>query len=102
VKREWRGHIGPEADLVSAAPGWPECDVSLRALQSSRVRCLGWSEYWAPVEAVVDFKREVYRLALSELERFLTSDARSSRAPSVLSELRAHASQALVPLSKKT
>jgi len=31
------------------------------------------------MDAVVDFKREVYRLALEELERFLHKDARHLR-----------------------
>lgn len=30
-----------------------------------------WVEYWAPVEQIIDFKRDVYRQALSELEPLL-------------------------------
>ena len=30
-----------------------------------------WVEYWAPVTHVIDFKRDVYRRALSELEPLL-------------------------------
>ena len=30
-----------------------------------------WIEYWAPVEHIIDFKRDVYRQALSELEPLL-------------------------------
>ncbi|MDH5648828.1 MAG: RNA pyrophosphohydrolase [Gammaproteobacteria bacterium] len=31
-----------------------------------------WVDYWQPVERVIEFKKEVYRKALSELEPFLT------------------------------
>jgi putative (di)nucleoside polyphosphate hydrolase len=30
-----------------------------------------WVDYWAPVERIIDFKRDVYRRALSELEPLL-------------------------------
>ena len=30
-----------------------------------------WVEYWTPLEQIIDFKREVYRRALSELEPLL-------------------------------
>ena len=39
-----------------------------------------WSEYWAPADAVVEFKREVYRSALGELERYLSIGAGHHRA----------------------
>ena len=35
-----------------------------------------WSPYWIPLDVVIDFKREVYQLALSELARFLTQGPR--------------------------
>jgi putative (di)nucleoside polyphosphate hydrolase len=31
-----------------------------------------WVEYWTPLEQIIDFKREVYRRALAELEPLLT------------------------------
>jgi putative (di)nucleoside polyphosphate hydrolase len=30
-----------------------------------------WTEYWIELDTVIDFKRDVYRLALNELVRFL-------------------------------
>ena len=30
-----------------------------------------WHEYWIPLDSVIDFKRDVYHRALTELERFL-------------------------------
>jgi len=56
-----------------------DCDVSLRASSHPEFDAWRWNEYWVPMETVVDFKREVYRLALEELERYLQKDARHLR-----------------------
>lgn len=31
-----------------------------------------WIDYWRPLDEIIPFKREVYRLALTELETFLS------------------------------
>lgn len=36
-----------------------------------------WVEYWSPVEQIIEFKREVYRRALAELEPLLYGEADS-------------------------
>lgn len=76
IKREWRGHYRGQKQIwyLLRLIG-RECDVRLRASSHPEFDAWRWSEYWAPAEAVVEFKREVYRMALGELERFLTSDA---------------------------
>lgn len=56
-----------------------DCDVSLRASGHPEFDAWRWNEYWVPMDAVVEFKREVYRLALEELERFLHKDLRFLR-----------------------
>jgi putative (di)nucleoside polyphosphate hydrolase len=56
-----------------------DCDVSLRASSRPEFDAWRWNEYWVPMDAVVDFKREVYRLALEELERYLHKDVRFLR-----------------------
>ncbi len=56
-----------------------DCDVSLRASSHPEFDAWRWNEYWVSMEAVVDFKRDVYRLALEELERFLHRDTRPVR-----------------------
>jgi putative (di)nucleoside polyphosphate hydrolase len=48
-------------------------DVSLRASDKPEFDAWCWSDYWLPVDAVIDFKREVYRLALSELRHLVGS-----------------------------
>ena len=56
-----------------------DCDVSLRASSHPEFDAWRWNEYWVPMEMVVDFKREVYRQALEELERYLQKDVRHLR-----------------------
>jgi putative (di)nucleoside polyphosphate hydrolase len=48
-----------------------DCDVRLRASGHPEFDAWRWHDYWVPLEAVIDFKREVYRQALQELHRFL-------------------------------
>jgi len=45
--------------------------VSLRATERPEFDAWRWHDYWIPLDAVIDFKRESYRRALLELERFL-------------------------------
>ncbi|MCA3068901.1 MAG: RNA pyrophosphohydrolase [Rhodocyclaceae bacterium] len=48
-----------------------DCDVRLRANERPEFDAWRWSDYWIPVESVVEFKREVYHNALAELARYL-------------------------------
>lgn len=48
-----------------------DCDVSLRTSDHPEFDAWRWSEYWAPLEAVIEFKRGVYEQALTELARLL-------------------------------
>ncbi len=48
-----------------------DCDVRLRANERPEFDAWRWSDYWVPMEAVVEFKREVYQCALAELSRYL-------------------------------
>jgi putative (di)nucleoside polyphosphate hydrolase len=72
VRREIRSHyrgqkqiwflirmIGRDSDVDLRASGQPEFDA------------WRWNPYWVPLDSVIEFKREVYRLALEELSRFL-------------------------------
>ena len=76
VRREWRGHyrgqkqiwflirlVGRDTDIDLRASGHPEFDA------------WRWNSFWVPLEAVIEFKREVYRLALIELSRLLPQQA---------------------------
>ncbi|MFX8957458.1 hypothetical protein ABTN31_19155, partial [Acinetobacter baumannii] len=46
--------------------------VSLRASDHPEFDAWRWHDYWVPLETVIEFKREVYQLALSELSRFIS------------------------------
>ena len=54
-----------------------DCDISLRASGHPEFDAWRWHDYWVPLEAVIDFKREVYRQALIELHRYLQADRRA-------------------------
>ena len=45
--------------------------MNLRASSHPEFDAWRWHEYWVPLESVIEFKREVYYLALTELSRFL-------------------------------
>jgi putative (di)nucleoside polyphosphate hydrolase len=49
-----------------------DSDIHLRASEHPEFDAWRWHPYWIELNTVVDFKREVYELALSELARFLT------------------------------
>jgi len=48
-----------------------DCDVSLRASGHPEFDAWRWNDYWIEMDSVIEFKREVYTLALNELVRFL-------------------------------
>lgn len=48
-----------------------DCDVRLRASERPEFDAWRWSDYWVSLESVIEFKREVYLAALTELARFL-------------------------------
>jgi putative (di)nucleoside polyphosphate hydrolase len=51
-----------------------ECDVQLRASEKPEFDAWRWNDYWVPLETVIDFKRDVYQRALTELARYLFRD----------------------------
>jgi putative (di)nucleoside polyphosphate hydrolase len=53
-----------------------DCDVCLRASTHPEFDAWRWNDYWVAKDAVVEFKREVYELALNELAHYLQKDAR--------------------------
>ena len=63
--------------LVSELPGGfhllvgRDTDVSLRASVRPEFDAWRWQDYWVPLDTVIEFKREAYRRALIELERFI-------------------------------
>jgi putative (di)nucleoside polyphosphate hydrolase len=72
MRKDWRGHYRGQKQIwfLLRLIG-RDCDVCLRASDHPEFDAWRWSAYWDPVQAVVEFKREVYRSALEELEKFL-------------------------------
>ena len=82
LRREWRGNYRGQKQIwfLLRLVG-RDCDVSLRASRKPEFDAWRWSEYWAPMESVIEFKREVYQKALEELAQYLRrrTDRRPSR-----------------------
>lgn len=74
VKREWRGsYRGQKQIWFLLRLIGRDCDVSLRATKHPEFDAWRWHNYWVPLEAVIEFKREVYKQALNELSQYLVS-----------------------------
>ncbi|MDH2919117.1 MAG: RNA pyrophosphohydrolase [Sideroxydans sp.] len=48
-----------------------DCDVCLRANEHPEFDAWRWNDYWLDINAVIEFKRDVYVQALNELVRYL-------------------------------
>ncbi len=72
VKREWRGtYRGQKQIWFLLRLVGRDCDISLRASGHPEFDAWRWHDYWVPLEAVIDFKRDVYRMGLEQLAPFL-------------------------------
>jgi putative (di)nucleoside polyphosphate hydrolase len=89
IKREWRGsYRGQKQIWFLLRLVGRDCDVRLRASERPEFDAWRWSEYWVPLESVIEFKRDVYQQALSELARFLIRDQRRHDGPGSARETR--------------
>lgn len=72
VRREWRGHYRGQKQIwfLLRLVG-RDTDVSLRATEQPEFDAWRWHDFWVPLETVIEFKREVYERALTELSRYL-------------------------------
>ena len=74
VRREWRGsYKGQKQIWYLLRLVGRDTDVKLRATDHPEFDAWCWQSYWVPLESVIEFKRDVYRQALSELARFINS-----------------------------
>jgi putative (di)nucleoside polyphosphate hydrolase len=53
--------------------------MNLRATDHPEFDAWRWNEYWVPLELVIEFKRDVYQMALTELARFLPRGTHHNR-----------------------
>jgi putative (di)nucleoside polyphosphate hydrolase len=58
-----------------------DCDICLRATDHPEFDAWRWNDYWVPLDCVIEFKRDVYQLALTELSRFLRRAAPRAEKP---------------------
>ena len=74
-RRDCRGHYRGQKQIwfLLRLTG-RDCDVCLRASTHPEFDAWRWNDYWVAMETVVEFKREVYRAALSELSHYLERD----------------------------
>lgn len=88
VRRDWRGtYRGQKQIWYLLRMVGRDCDVKLRLSDKPEFDAWRWHEYWVPLEAVIEFKRQVYRQALAELHPYLGADRRR-RLRSEMSESR--------------
>jgi putative (di)nucleoside polyphosphate hydrolase len=87
LKRDWRGNYRGQKQIwfLLRLVG-RDCDVCLRASPKPEFDAWRWHDYWIPLDAVVEFKREVYQQALGELARYLFRESRSKLQASSSSE----------------
>jgi putative (di)nucleoside polyphosphate hydrolase len=82
IRRDWRGsYRGQKQIWFLLRLVGRDCDVSLRASSKPEFDAWRWSDYWVPLESVIEFKRGVYQQALAELAPFLSRDQRRMRYP---------------------
>ena len=80
IKREWRGsYKGQKQIWFLLRMMGRDCDVSLRASAHPEFDAWRWNDYWGPMDNVIEFKREVYRMALSELSGHLELRSRQQQ-----------------------
>jgi putative (di)nucleoside polyphosphate hydrolase len=80
IRREWRGsYRGQKQIWYLLRLTGRDTDMNLRASEKPEFDAWRWNDYWIPLEAVIDFKREVYRRALVELERYLHQKPQTRR-----------------------
>ena len=82
IKREWRSsYKGQKQIWFLLRLVGRDCDVSLRASGHPEFDAWRWSDYWVPLDSVIEFKRDVYRTALNELVSYIDRDRRSEVRP---------------------
>jgi putative (di)nucleoside polyphosphate hydrolase len=80
IRRDSRGHYKGQKQiwflLQLVGHDW---DLNLRATDHPEFDAWRWNDYWVPLDAVVEFKRGVYEMALTELARYLPRNEHRNR-----------------------
>ena len=80
IRRDARGHYRGQKQIwfLLQLTG-RDCDMNLRATDHPEFDAWRWNDYWIPLDLVIEFKRDVYQMALTELARFLPRGAQHNR-----------------------
>ncbi len=82
IRRDARGYYKGQKQiwylLQLTGQDW---NLNLRATSHPEFDAWRWNDYWVPLEVVVEFKRSVYEMALTELVRFLPRGESFGRQP---------------------
>jgi putative (di)nucleoside polyphosphate hydrolase len=72
IRKDARGHYKGQKQIwfLLRLTG-RDSDMNLRATDHPEFDAWRWNEYWVPLDVVIEFKRGVYQMALTELARFL-------------------------------
>lgn len=72
IRRDARGHYKGQKQIwfLLQLVGY-DWDLNLRATDHPEFDAWRWNDYWVPLDVVVEFKRGVYEMALTELSRFV-------------------------------
>jgi putative (di)nucleoside polyphosphate hydrolase len=72
IRKDARGHYRGQKQIwfLLRLVGH-DSDLNLRATDHPEFDAWRWNDYWVPLDMVIEFKRGVYELALTELSRFL-------------------------------
>ena len=76
-RRDWRGlYRGQKQIWFLLRLVGRDSDVCLRVSPKPEFDAWRWNDYWVKLESVIEFKRDVYQQALSELSRYLDRDSK--------------------------
>jgi putative (di)nucleoside polyphosphate hydrolase len=72
IRRDARGHYKGQKQIwfLLQLVGY-DWNLNLRATDHPEFDAWRWNDYWVPLDVVVEFKRGVYEMALTELARFV-------------------------------
>ena len=80
IRRDARGHYKGQKQIwfLLQLTGH-DSDMNLRATDHPEFDAWRWNDYWVPLDVVIEFKRNVYEMALTELARFLPRGSHANR-----------------------
>ena len=72
LRRDFRGvYKGQKQIWFLLRMKGQDTDIFLRNTKKPEFDAWRWHDYWLPLDEVIEFKRDVYRLALNELRLFI-------------------------------